>query len=859
MNFDDWLGALREVIQNDDSHLEYGEARWKVLDRRSAWHQFGARIFDSHLDVLKSCVVDVLTEVNPQFELRPEERYAAGVNGKVLRHSGSLREGLAETVALLGNEGDALKNCSRDKAKVTATLIVRELFAKNDWQIWASANSLLPTLAEGAPGEFLDAVQNALLGDESPFDELFNQEGSGVFGGTYISGLLWAMEGLAWSEHYLIRVATLLADLAARDPGGQWTNRPDNSLVSILLPWHPQTLAPFEKQLACLKAIQHDHPDVAWRVLLRLLPNQQQSTSGTHKPLWFMEVATDWKPSVTNADYYKWVAQYADMAVEMACSDLERLTELLGHMDNLPQSAFEKVVEYLSSGSVASLDEERRMPIWSMLTRFSRKHRRYQDAKWALPLDVVERLEEVSKALEPESPEGRYQHLFSNNDFDLYEENGDWEEQRRLLEEKRQQAVSEVWGDGNLERVLRYARVVDSPYQLGWAFSSLADTRAEATMLPGMLESDDKSFRFIEGFAWKRFQNVGPQWLDQLHADKWNSKQRAKLLTCLPFEQAVWEYAVDWLGDEETLYWRDVGVNPYFGEKDLIYAVDKLLEYGRPIAALDCLYARQHDTLPLDHPRAVAALIAAVSSDEPLNTMDQHHVLELIKALQEDDNTDPDDLFRVEWAYVPLLDRNAGAKPTRLEEKLATDPGFFCEAIQLIYRPDGEEKPEVVDEGKKAVATNAWHLLHEWKRPPGMHNDGSFDAQELKAWFEIVKERCRESGHLQVAMIKVGEVLFYCPEDPGGLWIDAEVAKLLNASDADNMRDGFRTEVFNSRGVHWVDPTGQPERELAQQWRHKAEAVEEAGYARFGATLRRLADSYDRDAERVLAEHADDD
>ena len=69
------------------------------------------------------------------------------------------------------------------------------------------------------------------------------------------------------------------------------------------------------------------------------------------------------------------------------------------------------------------------------------------------------------------------------------------------------------------------------------------------------------------------------------------------------------------------------------------------------------------------------------------------------------------------------------------------------------------------------------------------------------------------------------------------------------------MRDGFRTRMFNSRGVHWVDPTGKPERELAEQFRQKAEDVENAGFQRFAVMLRELADRYDREAERIIAEH----
>jgi hypothetical protein len=69
------------------------------------------------------------------------------------------------------------------------------------------------------------------------------------------------------------------------------------------------------------------------------------------------------------------------------------------------------------------------------------------------------------------------------------------------------------------------------------------------------------------------------------------------------------------------------------------------------------------------------------------------------------------------------------------------------------------------------------------------------------------------------------------------------------------MRDGFRIELINSRGIHWVDPTGKPERELAEKYRRQAESVDLAGFPRLAATLRDLADRYDRDAERVVREH----
>jgi hypothetical protein len=101
-------------------------------------------------------------------------------------------------------------------------------------------------------------------------------------------------------------------------------------------------------------------------------------------------------------------------------------------------------------------------------------------------------------------------------------------------------------------------------------------------------------------------------------------------------------------------------------------------------------------------------------------------------------------------------------------------------------------------EEKKTVAANVWRLLHEWRTLRGMQDDGSFIDSLFSNWLQRVKEICTESGHLEVALLNVGEVLIHCPPDTNGLWINHTVADALNARDAEDMIRGFRTGIFNS-------------------------------------------------------------
>ena len=56
------------------------------------------------------------------IDLLPEERYAASIYGKVLTYSYHLRKGLAESLAFIGSNPEALSNCSIDKPSVFTIL-----------------------------------------------------------------------------------------------------------------------------------------------------------------------------------------------------------------------------------------------------------------------------------------------------------------------------------------------------------------------------------------------------------------------------------------------------------------------------------------------------------------------------------------------------------------------------------------------------------------------------------------------------------------------------------------------------------------------------------------------------------------
>lgn len=126
-------------------------------------------------------------------------------------------------------------------------------------------------------------------------------------------------------------------------------------------------------------------------------------------------------------------------------------------------------------------------------------------------------------------------------------------------------------------------------------------------------------------------------------------------------------------------------------------AVDRLVQYDRPYAAIRCIERLIHEKQPINSQQAVRVLQAVLNSSEGTHAMDVHAILDVIKSLQEDPGTEPDELFRIEWAFLPLLDRHHGASPKLLEQRLASNPAFFCEVIRTVFRSKKDESPGLVD------------------------------------------------------------------------------------------------------------------------------------------------------------------
>lgn len=860
--YSSWIKKIRVIEGLDDSPLVHEQGIWKFKNRLNTFLSVSSRLFDSHIQTFKDTIINVLSVVDTQYDLNPEDRFAAPIYGKGFPHSNIIRKGLSEGLAIISTNQHGLSNCSKNIGQFTANIVVESIFLSTDWKLWASTQDVQMMLSEASPDYFIDAVEKSVSSREKPFDVLFSQEGvGGVTGRNYLTSLLWALEGLSWSPDFLSRSLVLLGELDSHDPGGNWANRPSNSIVDILLPWYPHTAANITLKFAAFNALNREFPETAWKVLLQLLPTKRQTTMGTHVSVYRQFIPDDFEKKITEEEYTQQIVYYSELAIKLAKQKSERIIDLVDNLDNLAVITFDKAITLLDEIAVSSIGNDERVIIWEHCLQFYNRHKKFAHAHWAMPSEKIDQLLPLIESLKPKDHRLFSRRLFGQRTYDLFEDDN-WNEREQKLSLMRKDAVIAIYDEYNISGILEFVETIEQPNIVGDTLA-ISDITISNELIKKLISDDKISLkRFISGYVWCKYNKNGISWVNSTVID-WEHDEVIKLLLLLPFIRDIWEFIEISLSNDDITYWENISLNNYYCKStdDLYYAVDKLLANNRPLAAIDCLSRVLYTDKIVDEARVIKALLMAINTIESSRSLDVHYLRELIKFLQVSDNITLDELIKIEWAYLPFIRNHSSDKlyPQHLEKKLAIEPDFFCEILQLAFRSKYQKNQAELNESQRNIATNAYDLLDNWGGFPFLDIDGKFDKVYFYDWFNKVKTSCEATGHLNISYQIIGKALIHSPSEPNVCWIHSDIAEFLNQKDLDDVRIGFENAIISSRGVHFIDPEGKPELALFEEYQDKAYQVELLGFPRFAKMLRGISERYKWEAESIIEQHQQQD
>jgi len=838
---------------------------WLMISREDSWSLLAWAISGAHLGRLEAIVLDALGEVDPKFELPPAEQWAAGVRGMTLRHSSTLRAGLADTLAILGGIGSSYPPADSSTGPEWACRIVRKLTESlGGWQAWASLAHYLPSLAEACPEGVLDSFEQDLASSAPALPKLFFENDADLFISSPHAGVLWALESLAWSADHLSRVTLILGHLAELDPGGRLSNRPSESLHGIFRLWFPGTRVHLEGRLASIDALRIRHPQVAWSLLLALLPEPHEVATPTHEPRW-----RDWlqgeRPGVTHQERMRGVHEIVERLLEEAGSSPSRWAELAPRLDDLPKESFDRALESLSSVGQVDLTSDERARVHRSLRLLISHHAEFPDADWSMNPENLNLLLEVQALFESEDAVERARLLFARRPLLLDSTPGGWEERDRVAALRQDDAVREIFNDRGLEGIISLGAEVEDPWAVG---RSVARSQRGVPELEFLARSLDGSAT-LRGMAFGYLSVRGHEdleWTRSVLADpataSWNNLMRARLLILLPFGQSTWDLVGSEQIEVQDAYWSEVRVSGWGADvsvETVESAVPHLQAQGRFAAAVDLLglYGRGAKSV------LIANALEQLASEGPEEDNYLSHIAyeigDLLGGLQPSEDLPLRRIVRLEWTFFELKGQGKFAAE-RLQRGLATDPDFFVEVLKLAYKakpadtaePTSEDEGTAaeVDENRQRLASRAFSLFYGWRTPPGLTEDGNLDPGALREWLRVARELAAAEGRAEIADEVIGQALVYVPDGNDGVHPPEAVRDLFEELGSPSLENGYVFGVLNARGVtsRSLDEGGLQESSLAARYRASADAV--ASWPVTSRLLRALAAHYEADARR---------
>jgi addiction module HigA family antidote len=859
----DYLGVSRLLARcrnQPDSPVRRIGDTWTFVAPLDAWSLLAKYITDVDLNRYREVVLQVLGEMDPALEVEPGKRWLANLYDKERKHSNALRRGLADSLILLSVVGDRAGAQTSRPLGVFCEALVAELIGRRPTGTkWSSLFELLPALAEAAPESFLAALEDDLAGQHPEVMALFEVEEGPLGGGGRHPHLLWALEQLAWDPDYLSRAARILAKLARLDPSANRGSRPKHSLAGIFCCWNPNTAASLNLRSKALDCLLAREPEVAWGLLLELLPTNHGLGHNGAEPRWR---AKPERSVLTWGDVFQAYDQIIAKTLDRAGLRCDRLCELVDRTGTWRPEQRVRFVERLRCFERTCVVPEERKALWSEIRGFVGRSRTYRFLEEAdlQPFDGLLEVLASGNVLE------KYSWLFDNDLPDLTRpeavsttDNIGIEQRMEEVSRTRQVAAVEIMREAGVDGIVALAGQVQLPFEVGIAAAKTMPCGAvEDEFLDRTLaNSDPKINQTGVCFVWHRHQLKGSGWseraLDSELFKGWPPAKEAAFCLGLPDGQSTWRIVAG-LGEvAESKYWEQVRIFlvRLADNEDCEFAMGKLLDRGRALEVLD--QAGSHPER-LSTRLLVRILDAAIQELAKLNKLHvgmlDHDIQRILTRLRASEELSRSELARLEFQYLPLL--RPFHRPVTLYKALQTDPELFADVVAHAFRTDEEPgttpsvEPDQSDEAARNRARLAWDLLSQWDSVPGAGQDGRIDTDELKSWFVRARAACAAKGRSRIGDIQIGRMLAHAAPDADGIWPPGPVRDLIEDAESRHLESGLHSGRISQRGVYTKSPSdgGRPERELAKRYRNGAKAVN-AQWQRTARLLNALAETYE--------------
>ena len=722
----------------------------------------------------------------------------------------------------------------------------------------------LPHYAEAAPDRFLDLLDADLKTHSPALIDLLKPLNGGILGDRCArSGLLWALECLAW--RHLWRVSRVLAELSRTAIDDRWANKPIASLRMVYQSRLPQTAEPLEVRIAVLERLAKSFPDVAWEICVDQLDTEPRIGHYSYRPRW-RDDASGAGRSVRHREFHEFTRKALDLSLAWPDHTHESIGELVQRLAAMPEEDRNRVWDLVDDWAEGATDERAKGKLREVIR--SLVHTRRGRLQWP-DGSGKERAHSAYEKLEPANLIERHEWLFAQQwvepSLEEVEDEGfDYTRYEGEIWTGRARAMREILVAGGVEGVMELLSGSEAPEVIGRSVGlSVTSMKERVCFLEELLSMDGEIEAKIDACLHGFLVYVGVPVVARLLAsscDVLDFAKRSRALRCSPFSWDTWRLLDEQDEEVRDAYWKRVLPYPgVFSEEELMEIVDRLLEAGRPRAAFYAVGGNLREVETARLRRLLLAVGTEGTEPDDWYRVDAYRISDALDSLDGRPGVSVDEMAQLEFMFMEALDHSTHGIPN-LGRRIGESATLFVQAVRYAFggAGEGEEMAGVEAMGEEARRRRigvALRLFGRIGHIPGTREDGTVSLGRLLDWMTEVRRLCREHGLLERGDEKIGELLSRAPRDRDGLWPCRAVCEAMESVASKRIGVGFHIGVVNGRAVHWrgIYEGGGQDRELAAKYRACADEVA-LEFPYVSRVIGRVAEDYDQVAREEDAE-----
>ncbi|MCY4673079.1 MAG: helix-turn-helix domain-containing protein [Bacteroidetes bacterium] len=851
--------AIAELCQNKDAPVwSIGKHRG-VTSKIEALFAIAPFMTERDLSEFIQTAEKVLSKFDPALGLLENKQRPSSI---VIREpSAALRSGVLDTLILLAVHG---KNLFLSRLGVNieekVSDLVNRLLTPFTSEVLKSYDYDLPDFAEAAPYEFLKVLQKDLRQEKPALQSLLQPVGNNIFHSLPRTGLLWALERLAWHREHFMDVVKILAELSHTRIDDNWTNKPINSLAAIFHSWLPQTAVSAKDRIDTLKFLCDKYSDVGWQICIRQINGSNQIGTESARPRWR---AVGPIAPVNFIERYEFERAALDLVVNWPSHNLMTLGDLLSFLPKMNEADQVKVLDRVEKWRLTESDQNDKTAIREQIGQLVSREDKYPPC---LCEKALVQAQEILKKLVPNDTLQRVTLLFRNYGgyFSIAKaENpsltkADWPERLHSI---RNESIANIWSSQGIEGILMLlsrdtAGDIIGRYVSLQMLNPQQAVNAVNACLSANAVSHEKINHFLIGFFGGSLdKDVCTEVLSSLVKTGTN-EDIVRVFRCVSYSaQQVWQLFDQVPECIRDQCWRHINVPlKEYSKMEASILIDNLLRVGRGWDAFMALCA-DFDKVGTSHLKRLLQGFMEEGTGRINYSGDADYYLpKALDSLGKRSDVSVDEMVQLELASTEWISPREFQVPFT-EKKFAESPSAFVDLLSLVSSrmEEGQNslgKP-IKDESQiNILRLRAFTLLEALRRPPGKNDQGEIDSTVLIRWISEARKIASEGGCIQICDDQIGAWLSRTPPEGEDVrWPSRAICEVLESICSDEMASAFETGVYNQRlsTIRGSYEGGEQERNIATKYRCWADAcVMEFPFV--SNILSKIADRYEREA-----------